>query len=70
MVVEGGDGMSVVDTGKRDLFNLEFEPGDRAILEAIAKEDSSRSMGATLRRLIREEARRRGLEPQNAPALS
>ncbi len=62
--------MSVVDTGKRDLFNLEFEPGDRAILEAIAKEDSSRSMGATLRRLIREEARRRGLEPQNAPALS
>jgi hypothetical protein len=63
--------MSVVDVGKRDLFNLEFEPGDRAILEAIAKEDSSRSMGATLRRLIRDEARRRGLvQPAQEPIQS
>lgn len=60
--------MTVELSRQRDQFNLELEPGDRAILEAIAKEDSSRSMGATLRKLIRDEARRRGLHQQ--PSLN
>ena len=46
---------------KRDLFNLEFQPGDRALLETIAHKDGNTSMGAIIRRLIRQEAERRGI---------
>ena len=46
---------------KRDLFNLEFQPGDRALLETIAQKDGNTSMGAIIRRLIRQEAERRGI---------
>lgn len=36
--------------------------GDNALLERIARQDGHASKSATVRRLIREEAQRRGLE--------
>lgn len=43
---------------------------DRQLLEEIARQDGDTSMSATVRRLIREEAVRRGIQAVPAPAYT
>lgn len=47
---------------------------DKSLLSAIAKQDGDSSMSATIRRLIRNEAQRRGIEvieqPEEQPSIA
>lgn len=48
-------------------ISLAATPEDKALLTAIAKRDGNSSQSATVRRLIREEAARRGIVTEPAP---
>lgn len=55
------------------VFIFQLTGGDRHILRALAQADGDASQAATLRRLLRQEARERGLvptvaDPQPQPA--
>jgi len=58
-----------------DFVRIRLNPKDKAQLRILAEQDGDAGMSATLRRLIRQEAARRGLTvngqgstPESAPA--
>ena len=61
----------------RNLMTLLVTPLDRLLLNRIGEQDGDAAMSATVRRLIREEANRRGItgdvaavaDAQEAPAV-
>jgi len=54
---------------KTEWIRLVASPTDRALLHAITRHAGDDSMSATVRRLIRQEARRCGITPANSQAL-
>ena len=50
------------------MMNFKIADGDRALLEALSAHNSDASFSAILRRLIRQEAERIGIEPVDVPA--
>ncbi len=59
--------MSVIEpkiTESGNFITLAATPEDKALLAAIAKQDGNASQSATVRKLIRDEAKRRGIEAE------
>ena len=61
--------MTATET-KSEWIRLVASPTDRALLTAITLHAGDDSMSATIRRLIRQEARRQGITPADARSLS
>jgi hypothetical protein len=55
---------------KSEWIRLVASPTDRALLTAITLHAGDDNMSATIRRLIRQEARRQGITPADARSLS
>ena len=51
-------------TESGNFITLAATPEDKALLAAIAKQDGNASQSATVRKLIRDEAKRRGIEAE------
>ncbi len=55
--------MNPKDKPETTLMTLLVTPLDRALLNLICEQDGRAAMSATVRRLIRQEADRRGIDP-------
>lgn len=52
-----------------DFVRLLLQPGDRTMLERLTANEGDASMSAVVRKLIRQEAQRRGFNTVYAPAF-